>query len=150
MSKLTDLPIDLINEIIFICDYKSILYLNCTCKLINNIDLENVLINKSKRIQNVMGNTDHLIPRSIVYNKENSLTSGHMIIAYLKHLFDNNINLAYDDKISPDNRPDSNGNIGCFGHIGFTGCKGITTTKYGDIVNPTYKIFEKFLKIHFY
>jgi len=43
-----DLPIDLINEILLMCDYRSILRMNCICKLINNIDLKSLLINKSK------------------------------------------------------------------------------------------------------
>ena len=108
--------------------------------------LENILLTKSRLIKNV----NHLIPRSIVYNKENSLTSDHMIIAYLKYLLSNNINFAYDDKISLDNLPDSNGNVGYMGHIGFAGCGGIITTKHGIVITPTYKIFQKFLKIQFY
>lgn len=144
MMKLINLPFDLLNEIILICDYKSVLYLNCTCKLLNAIDLEITLTNKSKRIQCRIGNEDHIIPRSIILNRKNLLTYDDMIIACLKHFINND--LAYNDKFSIDKRPDSNGNIGCFGAIGFTGCKGIMTTKYGDIVTPTYKIFEKILK----
>ena len=137
----TDLPTDLILEILFVCDYRSILYLNSTCKPLNNINLETILINKSKRIKDIVGNIDHLIPLSIVYNKENLL----LIIAYLKYLFDNNINFAYDDRILPDNR-----NSGCVGAIGFTGYKGIIATKHGIVIAPTYKIFQKFLQFKFY
>lgn len=88
--------------------------MNCTCKRINNIDLETILITKSRLIKNVIGNVDHLIPLSIVYNKKNLLTSDNMIVAYLKYLFINNFNLAYDDKIFPDNK-----NSGYVGALGF-------------------------------
>ena len=150
IAKFTDLPTDVITHILLICDYKSILRMNCICKLINNIDLETVLITKSKRVKDIVGNIDHFIPRSIIYNKENSLSQDNMIIAYIKYIFDNNIDFAYDDKILFDNRPDSRGNIGCFGPIGFTGAMGIITTKYGTVITPTYKIFQKLLKFQFY
>jgi hypothetical protein len=142
LTKFVDLPIDLINHILFICDYKSILYLHCTCKLINNIDLEIVLIDKSKIIKNIIGNTNHLVPLSTIFDSPR--TYDDTIISCLKYLLNNNIDFAYGDKILPDNR-----NGGCIGAIGFTGCKGIITLR-GIVITPTYKIFQKFLKFQFY
>jgi hypothetical protein len=144
VTKFTDLHTDVLVHILIICDYKSILFMNCTCKLLNNIDLETILITKSKRV--IRDNIDHLIPRSIIFDKENSRSYDNMIIACLKYFLNNNIDLAYDDKILPDKRADSRGNIGCFGPIGFSGCMGIIITKHGIVITPTYKIFEKFLK----
>lgn len=137
------IPIDLINEILFVCDYKSILYMNCTCKLINNIDLEIILINKSKK--GFIKNTDHFIPRSIIYNEKSLRTYDDMIISCLNYLFSNNIKFAYGDRILPDNRKET----GCVGAIGFSACKGIITFK-GNVINPTHKIFQKFLTFKSY
>lgn len=74
ITKFTDLPTDIIIDILCICDYKSILRLNCTCKLINNIKVEIILISKSIKIKDIKNNTDHLIPRLIIFN-EKSLKS---------------------------------------------------------------------------
>lgn len=63
-----------------------------------------------------------------------------MIIACLKYSLDNYFDLG--DRILPDTRRTD----GCVGSNGFPTVKGITTTSYGMVVNPTYKIFEKFLK----
>lgn len=134
-----DLPIDIITEILFTCDYRSILRINCTCKLINNIDLKSLLINKSKRVNNQ--NDKHYIPLSVFLDKKIQ-TSDDMTISWLKYLFDHNIELGYNDIILPD----IEGKPIC---IGFTGCKGLSVTSRGIIINPTYKIFTKFLKFDF-
>lgn len=96
---------ELIIEILLLCDYKTILYMNCTCKSINNINLENILITKSKKV--VIKNTDHFIPRSIIYNEKSLRTYDDMIISCLNYLFTNNINFAYNDRILPDNRKET-------------------------------------------
>ena len=140
--KFLDLPTDIINDILVICDYKSILRLNCTCKLINNIDLKTLLINKSKKFG--IKNTEHFIPRSIIYSEKSKLTYDDTIISCLNYLFSNNIELGYNDRILPDNRKES----GCMGAIGFSGCKGKITFR-GIIIKPTYKIFEKFLSFRY-
>jgi hypothetical protein len=137
---ITDLPIELITEILFTCDYRSILRMNCTCKLINNIDLKSLLINKSKRV--VAENNKHYIPLSVFLGKHIS-TAEDMIISWLKYLFNNDIELGYNDIILPDIK----GKPIC---IGFTGCKGLSVTSRGIIINPTYKIFTKFLKFDFW
>ena len=139
ITKFTDLPNDIIIDILCMCDYRSMLRSNCVSKLINNIGLEIILIRKSKQIQNIMGNTDHLVPISIIFSSVH--TYDDTIISCLKYLFSNNIDLAYGDRVLPDRR-----GAGCAGAIGFTGYKGKTTTSSGVIVNPTYKIFDKFLK----
>ena len=68
ITKFTELPTDLIIDILVMCDYKSILYSNSTCKLINNINLETILISKSQKLKDVYKNKDHLIPISIIFN----------------------------------------------------------------------------------
>lgn len=139
MTKFTDLPTDIVIDILCMCDYKSILRLSYVSKFINNIGLESILIRKSKQIQNIMGNTDHLVPISIILSSVH--TDDDTIISCLKYLLSNNIDLACGDRVLTDRR-----GAGCAGAIGFTGYKGKTTTSRGVIVNPTYKIFDKFLK----
>jgi hypothetical protein len=137
---LTDLPIELIIEILFICDYRSILRMNCICKLINNIDLESLLINKSKRVINQV----HYIPQPIIFHNGDVTVYDDLIISFLKYLFDNDVNLAYNDKILPNKcEPYADG---C---ISFSGINKIIKTSSGITVKPTYNIFEKFLKFHF-
>ena len=114
--------------------------LSYVSKLINNINLETILINKSKQIKNIMGNTDHFIPISIIFSSVH--TYDDTIISCLKYLFNNNVDLAYGDRVLPDRR----GANEFTGAVGFTGYKGITTTKYGNVINPTYHIFDKLLK----
>jgi hypothetical protein len=116
------------------------LRLNCACKLVNNIDLETLLINKSKKVG--IKNTEHFIPRSIILR--NLSTYDDTIISCLNYLFSNNIELGYNDRILPDNRKES----GCVGAIGFSGCKGKITFR-GIVIKPTYKIFEKFLSFRY-
>ncbi len=124
-TKFTNLPLDIINEIIFCCDYKSILYLNCTCK---KFTLESILI-KSKRLKNSVGNSTHAIPIKCLWKIQ---THDDMIMSIMKYIFDNNIVFAYGDQITFLKK----GNEGC---IGFIGCQGYMT------ITPTYKIFEKIL-----
>ena len=67
-----------------------------------------------------------------------------MIISCLNYLFSNNIEFSYNDRILPDRKES-----GCVGAIGFSGCKGNTTLR-GRVINPTYKIFQKFLTFKSY
>jgi len=135
--NIIDLPIDVVTEILFTGDYRSILLMNCTCKLINNIDLEVLLINKSKRIVA----KDHYIPTSVFLGK-GIFSSEDMTICWLKYLFNNDIELGYNDIILPDieGKPIV---------IGFTARKGLSVTSRSIIINPTYEIFIKFLKFDF-
>lgn len=138
--NIVDLPIELIIEILFICDYRSILRMNCTCKLINNIDLEVLLIDKSKRVINNV----HYIPQPIIFHNGNVTIYDDLIISCLKYLFDNDVNLAYDDKILPNKgEPYANG---C---IAFSGINKVIKTSSGITVKPTYNIFKKLLKFDF-
>jgi len=140
MHMIIDLPIDVISEILFICDYTSILRMNCTCKLINDIDLEVILVNKSKRIINKV----HYIPQPIIFHNGDVTVYDDLIISCLKYLFDNDVNLAYNDKFLPNKgEPYSDG---CFL---LSGINKITKTSSGIIVKPTYDIFCKFLNFDF-
>jgi len=141
----SDLPIDVINYMMLTCDYKSILFMYCTCKLVNNIDLETILITKSRLIKNIIGNTDHFIPRSIIYSEKSKLTYDDMIISCLNYLLNNNIDIAYGDRIVPDNKKET----GYVGSMGFPGRKDIITFR-GIVINPTYKIFQKFLTFKYH
>lgn len=124
--NIINFPLDIINEITFVCDYKSILYLNCTCK---KFTLESILI-KSKRLKNSIGNSIHRIPSKCLGKIQ---THDDMIISIMIYIFDNHIDFAYGDQI----KLVQQANEGC---IGFTGCKGYMT------ITPTYKMFEKILK----
>jgi len=138
--NIIDLPIDVITEILFICDYRSILRMNCTCRLINNIDLESLLINKSKLVINQI----YYIPQPIIFHNGDVTVYDDLIISCLNYLFDNDVNLAYDDKILP-----NKGEPYADGCISFNGINKITKTSSGIIVNPTYNIFWKFLNFDF-
>lgn len=65
-------------------------------------------------------------------------TAEDTTISWLKYLFDNDIELGYNDI---EGKPID---------IGFTACKGLSVTSRGIIINPTYKIFTKFLKFDFH
>jgi hypothetical protein len=131
---ITNLPIDIIEEVLFACDYRSILRMSCMCKMLNNINLESLLINKSKKVSNNENKT-HYIPIVVFLNKHIS-TPEDMVICWLKYLFNENINFGYQDIILPEMLSNSIA-------IGFTGCKGWQS------VNPTYNIFMKILTFNF-
>lgn len=141
--KFLDLHVDIINYILVICDYKSILHLNCTCKLINNIDLEDILINKSKRLKISNENKTYYVPRTIAFNRLSLLSYDDMIISIIKYLLDNYIEFAYDDIILTDNYNRSL-------IIGFSGTKDIITTSNGTTIIQTYYIFCKLLNLDYF
>lgn len=87
--RLTNLIPDLLIEILLLCNYKSIIITSLTCKTINNLNYDNIILQKSKLYIKETP-TKHIINIDYISKNVNNI---------IMFLLNNDIDFKYNDEI---------------------------------------------------
>lgn len=141
-----DFDLLLCYEIIINFDYITIFKFNCVSKKYNTEWLNKIIVNKLKSTD---PNKEHIIPDYTINKYKNFYITDNIIMKTMKYLFENNIQLGYNDKIIFNYiPPEIKANMGVRGN---TGQPGISEGLYyfskiikdNHIINPIVKELQE-------